>query len=180
MSATRRSDVERAVIICHDGSKEATDAIEYTATVLPGAPVVVVTLWKPPAEEALAPAGRPPASDPGESADVPRLAAHRIAAEAARRASAAGLDAEPLAVEVRDTMWQAVETVADERDALLVVCGTKRSGMRSALPGNLAHTLVMHLSRPVLVVPSAKAASERRREAGERRRAHGLFAAQRH
>jgi hypothetical protein len=49
--------------------------------------------------------------------------------------------------------------------------------MRSTLPGNLANSLVMHLSRPVLVVPSAKAVVERRREAEER--AHRSFAAQR-
>jgi nucleotide-binding universal stress UspA family protein len=176
MSATpRRTD--RPVIICHDGSSEATAAVEYAATLLPHARAVIVTLWRPLAEESLAPAGRPPASDPAESEDAPRRAARQIAAEAARRATAAGLDAEPVALEARGPMWQAIELFADERDALLVVCATKRSGVRSTLPGHLAHTLVLHVSRPVLVVPSVKAAAERRREAEERLRPHRPLAA---
>jgi nucleotide-binding universal stress UspA family protein len=166
------------VIICHDGSGEATVAVEYTAALLPGARAVIVTLWRPLAEETLAPAGRPPASDPADIEDAPRRAARQIAADAARRATAAGLDAEPVALEAHGAMWQAVELLAEERDALLVVCATKRSGMRSTLPGHLAHALVLHVSRPVLVVPSVKAAAERRREAEERLRAHRPLAAQ--
>ncbi|MEA2383711.1 MAG: hypothetical protein QOH72_3682 [Solirubrobacteraceae bacterium] len=173
----RRSGGERPVIVCHDGSRAATDALDYTATLVPGAPVLVLTIWKPPPEEALSPATRPPASDPAGSADVARRAAEQIAAEAVRRASAAGAAAEPLAIEAHGAMWEAIEAVADERNALLVVCGTNRSGMRSTLPGNLAHALVTHLSRPVLVVPSAETAAERRHEAEDRR--HRPFAAQR-
>jgi nucleotide-binding universal stress UspA family protein len=178
MSATPRS-TDRPVIICHDGSSEATTAaVEYTATLLPRARAVIVTVWRPLAEESLAPAGRPPASDPAEGEDAPRRAAQQIAAEAARRATAAGLDAEPVALEARGPMWQAIELLARDRDALLVVCATNRSGVRSTLPGNLAHALVLHVSRPVLVVPSVKAATERRREAEEHRRARPPLAAQ--
>lgn len=178
MSTRPRTGAERPLIICHDGSPEATDALEYAATLFPGTPGLVVTLWRPVAEEALAPAGRPPAADPGESGGVARRAATQIAADGARRASAMGLDAEPLVVEVTGSMWEAVEAIADKRDALLVVCGTNRSGVRSALPGNLAQALVMHLSRPVLVVPSVNATAKRRREAAERHRAHRPFLAQ--
>jgi nucleotide-binding universal stress UspA family protein len=177
MSTPSHRGADRPLIICHDGSREADEALEHTARLLPGAPVLVVTLWRPLAEEGLSPAARPPASDPEDSGDVSRRAATQIAAEAARRASAAGLDAEPLPVEARGPLWSAIEAVAAGHDALLVVCGTNRSGMRSTLPGNLANSLVMHLSRPVLVVPSAKAVVERRREAEER--AHRSFAAQR-
>jgi nucleotide-binding universal stress UspA family protein len=179
MSSPRRSAAERPLIVCHDGSQEATDALDYAATLFPRARVLILTLWKPLVEEALAPAARPPASDPAESGDLPRRAASEIAAEAARRAEVAGLEARALALEARGALWQTVETVADEHDALLVVCGTNRTGMRTALPGSLATALVMHLSRPVLVVPSAKAAADRRREAEGRHRAHGPFAAQR-
>jgi nucleotide-binding universal stress UspA family protein len=167
------------VIVCHDGSRAATDALDYTATLVPGAPVLVLAIWRSPPEEALSPATRPPASDPGDSSEVARRAAQQIAAEAARRASAAGVAAEPLAIEAHRATWEAIEAVADERDARLVVCGTNRSGVSSTLPGNLAHALVTHLSRPVLVVPSAKAAAERHHEAEERRHARRPFAAQR-
>ena len=106
MSASPRT--ERPVIICHDGSSEAIAAVEYAGALLPRARAVIVTLWRPLAEESLAPAGRPPASDPAESEDA----------------------------------------------------------------------LVLHVSRPVLVVPSVKAATERRREAEERLRVHRPLAAQ--
>jgi nucleotide-binding universal stress UspA family protein len=167
------------LIVLHDGSPESNDALEFAANLRPGAQALVVTLWKPIPDEALSPAARPPASDPGDTEDAPRRAATQIAAEGARRASAAGLDAKPLAVEARGPMWEAVQEVAAERDALLVVCGTNRSGLRSALPGNLANALVTHLSTPVLVVPSMKAAAERRRETEERHHARRPLAARR-
>ena len=59
--------------------------------------------------------------------------------------------------------WEAIEGVVESRDAELVACGTSRSGLKGELPGNLADSLVERCSRPVLVVPSPKAAAERRR-----------------
>jgi nucleotide-binding universal stress UspA family protein len=159
------------VIICYDASAAAIDALDYAAALLRGARALVVTVWKPILEEALSPAGRPPIEDPADAEDDARRAAAEIAAEGARRASSAGLDAQPLPVEARGPLWEAVETLAEKHDALLVLCGTTRSGVRSSLPGSLGHSLVNHLSRPVLVVPSAKAAAERRSEANEKRRA---------
>jgi nucleotide-binding universal stress UspA family protein len=170
MSATPNGGTNRRLIVCYDGSDAAVDALNYGAALLPGAPALVVTLWKPIPAEALSPAARPPVADPADAEEVPRRAAEQIAAEGVRRASSAGLDAEPLPVQATGPLWEAVETLAEERDALLVMCGTARSGMRSGLPGSLGHALVSHLSRPVLVVPSARATTERRREASEKRR----------
>ena len=91
-------------------------------------------------------------------------------------ATAAGLDPEPVALEASGSMWEAIEAVADAGDATVVVCGTDRSGVRSALPGHLAQALVAHISRPVLVVPSPRAAEERRHEAAAKKRRHPAFA----
>jgi hypothetical protein len=44
--------------------------------------------------------------------------------------------------------------------------------MKAALPGNLATALVNHASRPLLVVPSARAAAQRVRDLMEERSAH--------
>jgi nucleotide-binding universal stress UspA family protein len=170
MSPTSDGATNRRLAVCYDGSDAAVDALEYAAALLPGARALVVTLWKPILAEALSPAARPPVTDPADAEDAPRRAAEQIAAEGARRASSAGLDAEPLPVEATGPLWEAVERLAEKRDALLGVCGTTRSGVRSALPGSLGHALVSHLSRAVLVVPSAKATTERRREANEKRR----------
>jgi nucleotide-binding universal stress UspA family protein len=140
------SRADGPIIICYDGSDEAIDAVAFAATVFPGAAAMVVTVWKLIVEEQLAgPGAAPPISDPVEANERARTAARSLAREGAQRASDAGLEAEPVAIE-------------------LVVCGTGRSGVMYALPGSLASSLVQHVSRPVLVVPSAEAAEKRRRE----------------
>jgi nucleotide-binding universal stress UspA family protein len=145
-------------MICYDGSEDAAAAIAFTADLVPGAHAIVVTVWKPIIEELLAgPPEAPPISDPVDANEQQRRAAAERAREGARRASAAGLEAEALAVRAMGA------EVAFERSARFVVCGTSRSGVKSALPGNLAGALLQHASRPVLVVPSPKAAAERRR-----------------
>ena len=157
------------VVICYDGSAESADALAYAAALLPGARAVVLTVWKPIVEEALSPATTPPVADPVEANTSRQRAAAQVAADGARRASQAGLDAEPLAITATGPLWEAVELVAEERDARLIVCGTSRSGIKSTLPGNLAGALVDHAGHPVLVVPSAKAMAERRHDVHERR-----------
>jgi hypothetical protein len=88
----------------------------------------------------------------------------------AKKASAVGLKAEPLAVETTGRVWQAIELVAEEQGARLIVCGTRRTGMTAILPGHLASALVDHASVPVLVVPTPAAAEQRRREVRDRHR----------
>jgi nucleotide-binding universal stress UspA family protein len=170
MSPTANDGARRPLLICYDASEAAVDALEYAAALLPGSPVLVLTVWKPMIEEALSPAARPPVSDPAEAGAVPERSAEQVAAEGARRASAAGLNAEPLPAEAPGPLWETVERVAEEHGALLVVCGTNRTKLPSAFPGSFAHALVSHLSSPIAVVPSAKAAAERRSEASEKRR----------
>jgi nucleotide-binding universal stress UspA family protein len=159
------------VILCYDGSDASTEAVAYAADLLPGARALVVSVWRSVAEEALSPAGKPP---PSEAADVNvhgQEGAFQLARSGARRASAAGLDAEPLAVEVLGRMWEAIELVAEEHEAQLIVCGTDRAGVKSLLPGDLPSALVDHASVAVLVVPSPKAAAERRRDVQDSRAA---------
>jgi nucleotide-binding universal stress UspA family protein len=169
MTAARGSHtVAGAILLCYDGSPEAEHAIAFAAALLPGARALVVTVWKPVAEEALAPAGKPPASDPAEINEEQRRGAMRLAEAGAKKASAAGLQAQAVAAEATGRLWHAVELVAEEHEATLIVCGTRRTGMTSMLPGHLAGALVDHASVAVMVVPSPTAAVERRREAHER------------
>jgi nucleotide-binding universal stress UspA family protein len=156
------------LIICYDGSEEARDALNFAAELFPGARALIVTIWMPVAEEALSPAARPPAADLSETNESQERAARELAKEGARRASAGGLVAEPLALHATGPIWLAIDALAEGQDARLIVCGTRRSGLRSALPGNLATALVSNASRAVLVVPSAKARGERLREAQEK------------
>ena len=162
----------RPVIVCYEGSRASIEALDYVAEVLPSAPVLVVTVWRELTEEMLSSGAAPPAGDPLEVNVQSREKAQEVAAAGAARARAAGLDARPLAVRTLGAIWRAIEAVAHERDALLVVCGTGRSGLKTVMPGDVAIALVQHASRPVLVVPTGKAATERRKaaERGQRGR----------
>jgi len=155
----------RPVIVCYDGSRASIEALEYTATVLPSAPVIVVTVWRELTEEMLSSGAAPPAGDPVDVNAQTKVAAKEAARAGAERAKAAGLQGEPLVVKTTGPIWKAIETVAHERDALMIVCGTSRSGLKTVMPGDVAVTLVQHASRPVLVVPTSRAATERRRHA---------------
>jgi nucleotide-binding universal stress UspA family protein len=158
------------VLLCYDGSRKAVDALAYVATLLPGAPALVVTVWKPIIEEALATAGSaPPIGDPADANERQRAAAKELAREGAKSASDLGLRAQAMVVETTGPVWEAIEEAAEEQDARLIVCGTERSGLRTALPGSVAAALVDHASRPVLVRPSSEAAAERMREFRKRK-----------
>jgi nucleotide-binding universal stress UspA family protein len=153
----------RPTIVCYDGSRASSEALDYVAELLPSAPVLVVTVWREIDEEMLSSGAAPPAGDPAEVNVQTRRAAHEAAHAGAERARAAGLIAEPLVVKTSGPIWKAVEAVAQERDALLIVCGTGRSGLKTVMPGDVAIALVQHASKPVLVVPTSKAAAERRK-----------------
>jgi nucleotide-binding universal stress UspA family protein len=155
----------RPVIVCYDGSKASTEALEYTAAVLSSALAIVVTVWREVTEEMLSSGAAPPAGDPVEINVQTRRAAEEAARSGAERARAAGLNAEPLVVKTSGPIWKAIEAVAHARDALLIVCGTGRSGLKTVMPGDVAIALVQHASKPVLVVPTSKAAAERRKAA---------------
>lgn len=158
------------VLICYDGSKKAAEALAYAAALLPGAPAVVVTVWKPLVGEMLATAGAaPPIADPAEANERQRRAAKELAREGSTAASQAGLAVDAMIVEATGPIWEAIEETAKERDARLIVCGTDRSGLRTALPGSVASALVEHASRPVLVRPSSQASAERRLEFSKRK-----------
>jgi hypothetical protein len=43
---------EAPVVICCDGSVEAEAALEFVSQLLPGAPAIVVSVWKPVMEQA--------------------------------------------------------------------------------------------------------------------------------
>ena len=158
------------VVICYDGSKKATEALAYAAALLPEAPAAVVTVWKPIVEELLATAGAAPAiADPADANERQRRAARELAHEGATSAAEAGLAAEAIVVETTGPVWEAIEQAAEEEDARLIICGTDRSGLRTALPGSVAAALVDHATRPVLVRPSSQATAERRREFAKRK-----------
>lgn len=177
MPSARKAGSPRTgtIIVCYDGSSQAAEAVAYAGQLVPGWRAVVVVVWKPVIEEALAGPMTPPVADPGDVNKRARGSAAGWAEGGAELAAEAGLDAEPVVVEADGPRWQAIELVAEQRDAELIVCGTGHSGVSAALPQALTGALVAHASRPVLVVPSRKAAAERLREAAlERASRHSV------
>jgi nucleotide-binding universal stress UspA family protein len=153
-------------LICYDGSRQAMGAIDFTASLLPGATALVVTAWTPILEAimavALGPA--PPISDPVDADERQRRTAEQLAQDGAKRATRAGLRAEPLAVRAGGRVWEAIEKTARERGARLIVCGTRGTGAVSAVVDSVPGALVHRAARPVLVVPSAEAVADRLRD----------------
>ncbi|MEA2253564.1 MAG: hypothetical protein QOJ82_408 [Solirubrobacteraceae bacterium] len=152
------------VIVGYDGSDDAERAVAATAALFPGARAVVVTVWRPILEAILAvslgPA--PVISDPADADERQRRAAEDLARQGARRATAAGLRAEPVAVRGKGPIWEVIEEVARDHDAAVITCGRGKESTRLELLGSVAAGLVAHASRPVLVVPSPEAAARRR------------------
>jgi nucleotide-binding universal stress UspA family protein len=164
MAAAREADSSGPVIVCYDGSNEAAEAIAFAGELLAGRQAIVLSVWRKVVEETLSTGMTRPVADLVEANKRERETADRFATHGVRLAEQAGLRAQPLVVEADRPLWETVELIAAENDAKLIVCGTGRSGMKAALPGNLAGALVNHASRPLLVVPSARAAAQRVRD----------------
>ena len=95
----------------------------------------------------------PVAGEVKDYADALRELAHQRVAEAG--ALAAGQDGEVDAVVIEDSPARALVSLADERDARVIVVGTHgESPLRGALLGSTPHKLLQVSDRPVLVVPS--------------------------
>lgn len=87
-------------------------------------------------------------------AAVKELATQRLTEATALVSEADAGDVE--AVIVEEAPAQALVQLADERDARLIVVGTRGEGpLRGALLGSTPHKLLQLSDRPVLVVPAA-------------------------
>jgi len=163
----------RPALLCYDGSEFAKRAIGDSSRVLGGGPAIVLTIFES-LGSALLRHPVPETTELGrqfkeiaqevvdelDSGSAER--AQATAAEGAEVARTAGFDAQPearralaRAVE-RDTVtvWRAILDAADEKDAAVVVLGSRgRSGLGSALLGSVSYGVVHNSTRPVLVVP---------------------------
>ena len=147
------------IVVGFDGSPGAVRAIDRAAQLFPGARALVVTCWRSSAEAARA-AGtvmsRGMIAQGVEQLDAAsRERALATATEGARRATEAGLDAEPVERCAPAAIWSAISSLAAEAGASVVVVGVRgRSDVASAVLGSTSHGLVHHCAVPVLVVHS--------------------------
>ncbi len=138
------------VLFAYDGSELAQSAIEQAGRQLaPGRDALVVCVWQP-ADVGFAPVGDRKLNT--LDATEVHEAAEETAAHGASLASAAGFQAQSLAIEAAPT-WKGIVTAAEEHGVSLIVIGPhRRSGIVGHLLGSVTAAVVAHAAVPVLVV----------------------------
>ena len=150
-----------SLLIAFDGSAAAETAVRAAGALFPGARATVLTIHEP----AISPMTTFRA---GGALMAPELIernltelerelvaeAEAAAADGVRLAEAAGLSAEPAVAPGERQPWEPILAAAAERNADVVVCGTRGRGpvARSVL-GSTSSSLLHHADRAVLVVP---------------------------
>ena len=146
------------IVIAFDGSPSATAAVRTAGALFPGAHAAVTYVRRSAAEvEPLARIALPDEVIRSGLAALERAAeeeARTFTAEGVGHATEAGLDAEPAVTGAAGSSWVAIRDLARERDADLIVCGSRGQGALSRMTlGSTSSALVHHLDRPVLIVP---------------------------
>jgi nucleotide-binding universal stress UspA family protein len=143
---------DNPILICYDGSEDATRGIETAATILGSRRAVVLDIAPPiTAAESVATLS---SLVPGSAfEDLNTADADQVATRGADIARTAGFDAEARGALAAPT-WEGIVDVADELDAPVIVIGSRGlSGLREVVKGSLSHQLAEHAGRPVLIVP---------------------------
>ncbi len=147
--------MNKPVLFCYDGSDGSKTALAAAVEVIKPADAVVLVVWTP-AEILLARAGSFVVAVPneGEIDDQEATRAREIAEEGAAAARGRGYNASARIAEAKESVAKAIDEVAQEIDAALVVCGQRgRGAIGSALLGSVSHALASHAKRPVLIAP---------------------------
>jgi len=147
------------VLLCFDGSANASKAIERAAHVLGPRRAVVLTVWEPvavwapydPATIIEAPFADLASRSFGLD-DIARDMARETAERGVKLARDAGFSAELQLA--RGKSWRAICDVAQEVGAEPIVVGARGlSRVRSLLLGSVSAAVLAHAGRPVLVIP---------------------------
>ena len=143
------------VLIAYDGSEFAAAAIrEAGAQLGPGRTAIVATVFEPLDKlPFLGVGGVPIESDTmTEIYENAEQGARHTAEQGAELARQVGFDAEPL-VSAGNPVWDRIVGLAEERDAGLIVIGSRGlSGVKHALLGSVAAAVAQHSKRSVLIV----------------------------
>jgi len=150
------------LLICFDDSDEARRAIDVAGCLFPGARATVLHLWwslESTRAYRYSLAGATGALE--EQMDALEGAGGEVAGRTAERgaelARQAGLEAEPLAIEVDGEPHEIVDRAAEDLDAALVVVGSRGLGpIQSMALGGFSRALMHNCRRPVLVVPRSR------------------------
>ena len=147
---------ERPLLLCFDASEDSRRAIAQAAALMPGRSAVVATAWQ-------SLAGLMLHTDPGGLGGTMREAADEVdsadregtgqtAEQGAELARSLGLEAEAVSLRSDHRIWPELLELAGERDAAMVVVGERGlTGIETALLGSVAHGVLHHSERPVLL-----------------------------
>ena len=150
------------ILICYDGSSDATEAIARGGLLLRGQRATVLTVWHPFDAAALGLSGG--VEDMRNSDAASRQHAERQAEAGARLATEAGFDAEPRTVDRRTTIADAILDEADALEVDAILIGSRGlTGVKSLLLGSVSHAVIQRADRTVIVVPSPEVAAARAR-----------------
>jgi nucleotide-binding universal stress UspA family protein len=148
-------DDRAPVLVAYDGSDFAKAAVKRAGEELAdGRRALILTVFEPLDKIPLFGV----AGVPVETETMTELyasaegAARKVADEGAALAREAGFEAEPVAT-VGNPVWARIVEVADEREADLIVIGSRGlSGVKHALLGSVAAAVAQHSRRSVLIV----------------------------
>jgi len=145
---------ESPVLIAYDGSDFAKEAIAEAGRQLrPGRAAIVLTVIEPLERiPFMGAAGLTVDDDTMETlVNAARSGAEKTAEEGCDLAREAGLDPEPMVVP-GSPIWEGIVATADERDAGLIVIGSRGlSGLKHAVLGSVAAAVSQHSKRTVLI-----------------------------
>ena len=149
------SSADGPLLLCYDGSEDASNAIRRAGALFPGRRALVVTVWQPTAvPSSLGFAGE--AAGMVDFVELDRAAAEaggRLAEEGVRVAQRAGMLAAPVAVEGAGPVWKTIVEIADRDDAATIVMGSRGlTGLRALLLGSVSSAVVHHADRPTMIV----------------------------
>lgn len=145
---------ENPVHIAYDGSDFAKEAIAEAGRQLrPGRAALILTVTEPLEKiPFMGGAGLPVDEDTMETLiNAAKSGAEKTAEEGCDLAREAGLSPEPL-VAPGSPIWERIVATADERDASLIIIGSRGlSGIKHAVLGSVAAAVAQHSKRTILI-----------------------------
>ena len=153
------SAIDGPALIAYDDSDGARAAIAVTGRLLRGRRAMIVHVWNSPMRHTLsgrALAGAPVGGLRELSADYEQVfadAANSVVKQGVALAREAGLDASGEAIESGSGAWRALAEVASDRQAAVIVAGSRgRGGLASTIFGSVSSGLVHNAETPALIV----------------------------
>ena len=147
-------------LYCFDGSADSRAACERAAALLGDHRAVVLCIFESILALPTSGAGvtDPEMMPPEDAEEVDEAARERslgLAREGCELLGRLGIPAEPAAAEDLGSVWRTILAEADERDASVIVLGSRGlTGVRSLVLGSVSHGVANHSRRPVLIIPA--------------------------